>query len=323
MRVREFSMLIREMEEKQLNNSYDMAIILPTLNEERGVKITINSIKKILNSKLRYKIIVVDGLSTDKTIDVAKKLGAVVIRQRRLGTGDALQAGFNYAETRLDVPIIAMMDADGTYDARDLLTMVNIINKGEADFVTGNRLLKMDKNAMTRTNKFGNKMLSAIARKLLKINIADTQSGIRAFKTDLASMFYTVSTGFPFVTEMLVTMNAYGIRVKEIPVFYHARYGNTNLNPFDDGSKILSAIIRLMRDSRPLVFFGSIGLISTVVGLLFGIQVIMEWLETGLITRIPRTILSALLILMGVQTISLGLISDLIKNRTLEKKSFL
>ena len=300
----------------------DIAIVLPTLNEEVGIEQTLNSIKQTFDSKLRYKVIVVDGLSTDRTVDIAKSLGSTVILQRRKGTGDALQAGFRYAEIELDVPVIAMMDGDGTYDAKDIMKMFEVIKKGEADFVTGNRLLQMDQGAMTKTNKFGNKILSWFARKLLKIDIVDSQSGIRAFRSDLASLFYSVNTGFPWVTEMLVIANSYGIRMKEVPVLYHPRCGETNLTPFEDGLRIFSTIIRLMRDSRPLAFFGLLGSISIAAGLAIGIDVIIEWLQTGEITRIPRTILSALLMLIGAQTLSLGLISDLIKNKTFEKRIF-
>ena len=307
---------------EQNSKSLDLAIVLPTLNEEEGVKITINSIKKALEGKLNYKIIVVDGLSKDKTVDIAKSLGAIVLRQRRKGTGDALQAGFYYAKNNLNSSLIAMMDADATYDPRDLLKMVEVIEKGDADFVTGNRLSKMDRGAMTGTNKFGNRILSAVARQLLNIDIADSQSGIRVFKSDLASLFYSVNTGFPFVTEMLVTVNQYNLRIKEIPVLYHSRKGETNLNPLKDGSRILSTIIRLMRDFRPLAFFGIIGIIICIVGLVFGIEVLIEYFETGLVSRIPSAILSSLLLLVGVQTIVLGLLSDMIKSRTIEKRTF-
>ena len=308
--------------EEELTDTYDIAIIIPTLNEEHGIAPTISSIKEALGARYSYKIVVVDGLSGDKTVDIAKSLGAKVIRQRRRGYGDALQAGFCFVDTRMKASIMVMMDSDGTYDPKDIVNMVDVINSGEADFVIGNRFAKMDKKAMTATNRIGNKILSAVARKLLNIKISDTQCGIRAFRSDLASIFYNTSVGMPFATEMLASSHQYHIKIKEIPVSYHERIGDTKLNPIHDGAKILGTTVRLMRDTRPLSFFCSIGVAMIILGSLFGVGVLLEYLETGTVTRIPTTILSVLLVVLGVQTISLGLISDMIKNKNYDKRIF-
>jgi len=307
---------------EKLSKKYDLAIVIPTLNEEKGLEITVNSIKESLDGKYSFVIVVVDGQSTDRTVEIAKSMGALVIMQRRKGYGDALQAGFHYVDTNLNSQITVMIDADGTYEPKDIIKMAEIISKGEADFVIGNRFANMDKNAMTTINKIGNKILSAIARTTLRTNVYDSQCGLRAFRSDLAKIFYTTSMGMPFATEMLAATNVYHIRIKEINTSYHERIGETKLTPFQDGSKILSTIVRLMRDTRPLTFFGIIGLAVIGIGLALGFEVILEYLKTGTVTKIPTAILSALLIILGVQTISLGLISDMIKSRTHDKHIF-
>ena len=309
-------------ETEHLDKNYDLAIVIPTLNEEKGLASTIDSIKKSLDSKFSYKIVVVDGFSNDNTVAVAKSNGAKVISQRRKGYGDALQVGFHFVDTKLQTDITVMLDADGTYETADILKMAEIIKKGDADFVIGNRFADMDKKAMTGVNKLGNKFLSAIARKLLHINISDTQCGIRAFRSDLAGIFYTTSLGMPFATEMLTAINKYQIRYKEIPTSYHERIGETKLNPIQDGFGILSTIVRLMRDTRPLAFFFSIGFLMLAIGFFFGIQVLIEYFQTSTVTRLPTTILSVLFIVLGIQSISLGLISDMIKNTTADKRIF-
>lgn len=308
--------------EEKLTETYDIVVVIPTLNEEDGIAPTINSIKKSLESKFRFKIVIVDGLSTDRTAEIAKSMGAKVIKQRRKGYGDALQAGFYFVDTKLKASIIVMMDSDGTYDPDDIVSMADIINRGEADFVIGNRFAKMDKKSMTGTNRIGNKILSSIARKMLNMNIADTQCGIRAFKSDLASIFYNTSLGMPFATEMLALSHQYHIKIKETPVSYHERIGETKLNPIQDGAKILGTTIRLMRDTRPLSFFCSIGVVMILLGTLLGVGVLLEYLTTGTVKRIPTTILSVLLVVLGVQTISLGLISDMIKNKNHDRRVF-
>ena len=261
---------------EQLDKVFDLVIVIPTLNEEGGIAATINSIKQNLDDKFNYKILVVDGSSTDKTVEIAKSLGAKILKQRRRGYGDALQTGFFYVDTRMDSLITVMLDADGTYEPKDIIKMAEIILNAEADFVIGNRFANMDKNAMTRLNRFGNKFLSAIARKLLKIKVTDTQCGLRAFRSDLANIFYTASSGMPFATEMLAATKSYQIKIKEIPTSYHERMGETKLTPFHDGMKIFGTIIRLLRDTRPIALFGSIGLFLIISGLIGGIEVISE-----------------------------------------------
>jgi len=307
---------------EKLNKNYDLAIVIPTLNEEKGLESTINSINSSLDGKYSYIVVVVDGQSTDRTVEIAKSMGALVIKQRRIGYGDALQVGFHYVDTKLNSLITVMVDADGTYESKDIIKMAEIIRKGEADFVIGDRFANMDKNAMTTINKIGNKILSAIARNTLGTHVSDSQCGLRAFRSDLANIFYTTSMGMPFATEMLAVTSEYHIRIKEIPTSYHKRIGQTKLTPFQDGSRILGTIVRLLRDTRPLPFFGIIGLAIIAIGLVLGIEVILFYLETGTVIKIPTAILTTLLIIIGVQSISIGLISDMIKSRTHDKRIF-
>ena len=260
--------------EEELRDSYDIAIVIPTLNEETGIAPTISAIKEAIGTKFSVKIVVVDGLSTDKTVEIARSMGAKVIRQRRRGYGDALQAGFYFVDTKLKTTVTVMIDADGTYEPKDIAKMADIIISGDADFVIGNRFANMGKDAMTRTNRIGNKVLSKIARRLLKIKVSDSQCGLRAFRSDLANIFYNSTLGMPFATEMLTATSMYHIRIKEIPTSYYKRMGDTKLNPIQDGTRILSTIVRLMRDTRPLSFFCSIGSVMLAIGTFFGFEVL-------------------------------------------------
>lgn len=308
--------------EEKADTTFDIAVVIPTLNEEKGIGSTISSINDALQSKLSYAIVIVDGSSTDKTVEIAKSMGARVIMQRRRGYGDALQAGFHFVDTKLKTAITVMLDADGTYEPKDIVKMAEIILKGEADFVIGNRFANLTKGSMTRLNKFGNKMLSAVARKSLGLKVSDSQCGLRAFRSDLANIFYTSSHGMPFATEMLTAVKDHNIKTKQIPTSYYERIGEAKLNPFQDGSKILGTIIRLMRDTRPLPLFGSIGLALTVIGFFLGAEVILEYLKDGTVDQIPTAVLSALFIVLGIQSFSLGLISDMIKNRSQDRRIF-
>ena len=301
---------------------FDLAIVIPTLNEELGLPSTISSIRKALQGKFSFTIVVVDGLSSDKTVEIAKTNNVKVILQRRSGYGDALQAGFHYVNTKLDTTITVMLDADGTYEPKDIEKMAEIILKGKADFVIGNRFANMAPKAMSRTNKVGNKVISALARNLLRLNVTDSQCGLRAFRSDLANIFYTSSHGMPFATEMLASAKEHHIKVKEIPTSYFPRIGEAKLNSFHDGSMILGTIIRLLRDTKPLPFFGSISLLLLSIGLFLGFDVLAYYWQTGTVVRVPSAILSALFIILSVQTFSVGLISDMLKNRNQSRRIF-
>jgi len=108
----------------------------------------------------------------------------------------------------------------------------------------------------------------------------------------------------------------------EIPTSYHKRLGKTNLTPIKDGSRILGTIIRLTRDYRPLAFFGIGGLIMFGIGVILGYHVVATFVETGTVRQLPTALLGTLLIILGALSISVGLISDMMKSRTSEKRIF-
>jgi dolichol-phosphate mannosyltransferase len=112
---------------------------------------------------------------------------------------------------------------------------------------------------------------------------------------------------------MLVEAKFLGARISEVPVAYRERVGCTKLNPLKDGMRILGTMIRLMRDTQPLLFFGGIGVFLGVIGLVLGIEVTLEWLRTGAISRIPTVMLSVLLMVSSMQFFTLGLVADMIK----------
>ena len=161
-----------------------------------------------------------------------------------------------------------MMDADYTYDPQDIPKLVAPILDDEADFVVGNRFAGMQQGAMTLVNRFGNNVLSLVAKLALGLNVYDTQSGIRAFKSKLLGRLNLVAAGMPLAMEMLAQAHSADARILEVPVSYRLREGKTKLNPIKDGARIFGITVRLMFDIRPLLFFGGMGTVLGVVGLL-------------------------------------------------------
>jgi len=244
-----------------------IAVVIPTLNECEAVGKVLGGVKSIMDG-YEYRMLVVDGHSVDGTDEIARDMGADVIYQRGRGYGDALKTGFFYARKRLDAKVIVMMDADLTYDPKHIPELVAPILKDEADMVVGNRFAGMQKGAMPFVNRVGNSMLSLVAKLALGLNVYDTQSGMRAFTSKLLEKMNLVAVGMPLAMEILAEARSVDARIREVPISYSPRVGETKLNPIKDGGRILGITVRLMFDVRPILFFGSIGTVLGVVGLL-------------------------------------------------------
>ncbi|MBT8172020.1 glycosyltransferase family 2 protein [Candidatus Bathyarchaeota archaeon] len=294
-------------------HSTKIVIVIPTLNEYEAVGKVLNGIKDALNS-YDYQILVVDGRSTDGTDKIAKNMGAEVIYQQGKGYGDALKTGFFYATKRLFAEIIVMMDADFTYDPKHIPALIAPILKNEADMVVGNRFAQMQKGAMPLVNRFGNKVLSLVAKLALGLNVYDTQSGMRAFKSKLLENMTLVAVGMPLAMEMLAEALSVGARIFEVPISYRPRVGETKLNPIKDGGKILGVTVRLMFDIRPLLFFGNIGTILGVIGLL--LHYLLLPIELG------HIVFPLLFMIGGILLFWFGFVMVLMRKRTKKTKKF-
>jgi len=290
----------------------EIAVVLPAYNEAVAIDKVLDNIQTALQGR-NFVTVVVDGNSTDGTTQIAKNREAQVLRQGRHGYGDAVSLGFEYAVTRFDPSVVVLMDADGTYDPDDIPKLASPILTGDFDMVLGNRFGRMEKGAMTSTNRLGNRLISWLCRSLLGIGVFDTQTGMRALNPGLISVFGK-SGGMTFATAMLAEAYNAGARILEVPIAYYQRLGETKLNPIKDGIRIVGIILRLVRDYKPLLFFGGLGAASFVVGLLLGLGTIVEWTLTGTVSRLPTAILAVLLISIGTQFFSLGLVADMIKS---------
>jgi glycosyltransferase involved in cell wall biosynthesis len=244
-----------------------IAIVIPTLNECKAVEKVVGGVKSAMNG-YEHRVLIVDGHSTDGTDEIARNMGADVIYQRGKGYGDALKTGFFYARKQLGAKIIVMMDADMTYDPKHIPALVMPILEDKADMVVGNRFAAMQQGAMPFVNRIGNRVLSLVAKLALGLNVYDTQSGMRAFKSELLESMNLVAVGMPLAMEMLAEAHSVDARIYEVPISYMPRVGETKLNPIKDGGRILGTTVRLMFDIRPLLFFGIIGTVLGIMGLL-------------------------------------------------------
>ena len=213
-----------------------ISVIIPALDEKVGIGQVISRIPR----EITKETIVVDS-SNDGTGEVARSHGAIVIREDKRGYGRALQTGIRNATGE----IVVYIDADMTYDPREIPKLVFPILRDEFDVMLGNRLNgNLDPQAMKPMNRIGNTILSFVFSFISQKRISDSQCGMRAIKRSLLENLDCCEQGMPYVTEQLLKLIAKGARVGEVPVSYSRRVGDTKLVPWKDGLHIFRSILK-------------------------------------------------------------------------------
>ncbi|MHA1312684.1 MAG: glycosyltransferase family 2 protein [Candidatus Helarchaeota archaeon] len=215
-----------------------ISIIIPSLNEEEAIKQTIADIQK--QNLPNVEILVVDGLSADRTQDFARKMGAKIIVEHRRGYGRAIQTGVENAKG----DILIWMDADFSYPAKYLSALIQPIIERKADIVLGNRLRKLEYKSMTPSHLFGNVILTIIFNIFYGKRIKDTQCGLRAFSRRGLEKMNLEKKGMSYATEILIEAVKKNLKIEQIDISYRKRIGETKLNTFKDGINILLTIIQ-------------------------------------------------------------------------------
>jgi glycosyltransferase involved in cell wall biosynthesis len=213
-----------------------VSVVIPTLNEE-------DSIGEVL-SAIPYEavdeVIVVDG-SSDMTGRIAREFGAKVINEPRRGYGRALQTAIENALGE----IVVYIDGDSTYDASEIPKLIEPVRTGKYDVVLGNRLEEpVSRASMHFLNRIGNRVLSAIFRQIFRVNIGDTQCGLRALRRSAVLNHRCRNLGMAYVTEQLASLVKLGYRIGEVPVSYGRRPGRSKLHRFRDGLSILWIMLK-------------------------------------------------------------------------------
>ncbi|ADT85097.1 glycosyltransferase family 2 protein [Thermococcus barophilus] len=278
--------------------SIEVSIVLPTMNEEDAVKAVLPKIKDVMEKTgISYEIIVVDK-SNDRTPEIAKNLGATVIRQKGKGYGDAYLEGFKHARGKY----IIMLDPDGSYDPLDIPRLLGPLLEGKADFVMGTRLKgKIEKGAMPRLHRYiGNPLLTKILNILFKAGISDAHCGMRAIRKDALEKLPLKCKGMEFASEMVIEAAKKKLRIAEVPITYHPRIGESKLSSFRDGWRHLR--LMLLYSPSHLFLFPGIILALLGIGLLSYTYLVNP-------IRLHTMILGSLLTIVGFQIINFGISS--------------
>jgi len=219
---------------------------MPTLNEEKGIGKTIDSINKDFFKKNNWEleIIIVDGDSKDKTQEIAKKKGAKIIIEKRKGYGRAYKVGM----PQITGDIIVTGDADATYPFDRIHKYVQLLLDENLDFITTDRFAELKKGSMTLTHRFGNLTLATVLRVLFLINIRDSQSGMWIFKKEALDKIQPLeefNDGMPFSEEIKIEMfTAKDVKSREIFSTLCPREGEIKLESFKDGWKNLKFLFK-------------------------------------------------------------------------------
>lgn len=293
-------------------------IILPCYNEEKTIGKVVDDFKKQLPDA---EIIVYDNNSTDHSIEIARSKNVTIFLEEKQGKGNVIRTAFN----KLEADYYIMVDADDTYPAEEVKKLLKPVINREADMVVGTRLENANNKAFKQLHRFGNQLFLFILNKAFKVKLKDILSGFRVMNREFVKGIPLLSEGFEIETELTLQALERNFQIKEIPISYRERPSGSEskISAFRDGFKIISTIISIFRDYRPMIFFFSLSSILFILGLIAGIIVTTGYFKTGLVTRIPLAILSTLLIILSIISLITGFIVSTINRRFREMQILL
>ncbi|MCP8309504.1 MAG: glycosyltransferase [archaeon] len=276
-----------------------VTVVLPTLNEEKAIEMVIKEVR----SAGFENVLVVDGYSSDRTVDIAKQNGIKVMLQHGRGKAMAMETAVNHVGT----PYMLVMDCDYTYDPKEIWLL---LNHGEQfDMVIGAR--RNCRNNIPSMNRFGNWVITKAFNILLGKGLSDVCSGMYLLRTDMAKKLEFSAGGFSVEVEMASQLAMDG-SVAEVPVSYRKRVGKQKLSRWRDGLKILFSVLNLARKHNPVLLFSSIAALTSIPATAILLWVLYENLVNH-IWHSGYALFGVMLLLLASQGLTVATISVLIK----------
>jgi glycosyltransferase involved in cell wall biosynthesis len=248
---------------------------IPAFNEEKNIVHIIEKLQKKADI-----ILVCDDGSTDKTGEIAKKMGAVVItHERNLGYGAAIRSLFLKAR-ELKSDMLVTLDSDGQHRIEDLLPVTKPIIDKQADMVIGSRFLQDTQENIPKYRKIGIKMITKLANTSLEESVTDSQSGFRAYSQNILSTITPLEQGMGVSNEILMKSSKNGFKIAEVPIVVSYEGDTSTQNPISHGASVILSTLKFISVEHPLKFYGIPGLIFLTIGLIFTMITIQGFTET-------------------------------------------
>ena len=291
-----------------------IAVLVPCYNEEVAIAKVVADFRAALPEATIY---VYDNNSTDGTVEVARRAGAVVGRETHQGKGNVVRRMF----ADVDADVIVLVDGDATYDAASARALIARLLEDRLDMVVAARVHR-DESAFRMGHRIGNRLFSASVDWVFNATFTDILTGYRVFSRRFVKSFPVLSRGFEIEIELTVHALELELPTAEMATPYYARPAGSasKLSTWRDGLRILSTIINLYRSERPLAFFAGLGIALAVVSVVLAIPIFVTYLEQGLVPRVPTAILSTGLMLLAFLFVAAGLILDTVTRGRREMK---
>jgi glycosyltransferase involved in cell wall biosynthesis len=291
-----------------------VAVLIPCRNEAAAIGKVVADFQHALPEAVIY---VYDNNSTDHTMLEARAAGAVVRQERLQGKGHVVRRMF----ADIDADAYILVDGDDTYDAAAAVGMLAMLLEQQLDMVSAARH-GAARYAYRLGHRLGNALLTSMVAWAFGEGITDLLSGYRVYSRRFVKSFPALSVGFETETEVTIHALALHMPVREVRANYRNRAAGSHskLNTLVDGLRILRAILTLIEHEKPLQVLSFAALMQLALGISLGIPVVIEFLHTGLVPRLPTAVLSTGLVLLAALSVSCGLILDAISRGRKETK---
>ena len=291
-----------------------IAVLIPCYNEEQTVFKVVSDFKKALPDAAIY---VYNNNSSDRTVEEAKRAGAIVRNEYQQGKGEVIRRMFR----EIEAECYLMVDGDDTYEASDAPKLCDEVLSHQADMVVGDRLSSTYFTENKRQfHNFGNSLVRFSINHIFHSDIKDIMTGYRAFSYDFVKTFPILSRGFEIETEMTIHAIDKRMNVRNVVIGYRDRPegSESKLNTISDGLSVLLTIGRLFLYNRPLEFFSIVAGLLTVIAVGFFIPVFIDYLDTGLVKKFPTLIVCSFTMIAALLSFFAGVILSVIRNQALQ-----
>lgn len=309
--------LVKEGRLERVCQGEGVAVLVPCYNEAVTIAKVVDDFRRVLPLAHVY---VYDNNSTDGTAEIAREHGAIVRRETRQGKGNVVRSMFR----EIEADFYLMVDGDDTYPAEAAARLLAPLALEEADMTVGDRLSNgsYGEENDRAFHGFGNDLVRWLIKVIYGFAFEDVMTGYRAFTRAFVKTMPVLSEGFQIETEISIHAVDKRWRIVDVPIDYRDRPegSESKLSTFSDGARVLKAIASLCKDGRPLLFFGLVGALLFVLGLCAGVPVVVEYAQTGLVSKLPSSVLAVGLFVCGALAFTAGVVLDTVAKN--ERKSW-